>query len=111
MAAPTKNLVDATGPTPIAPQNHVPLIPVKVTSQKLLSMSIPIVNVDFTIVHRFEQMILIAGGADTIKVPLYGVVVNQKYAGEIAFNTFPAMYSERVSTRPTEGQIWPRGIK
>lgn len=107
MAAPVKNLVDATAPSFFAPSKKIYPCPI-ITKEAVLGipamqLSLFSVTPRFTLVERSTTPITI--------VPLKLAGIFQKQAGDAAIKTFPAIYRERVSSRPTEGQIFPRGIK
>lgn len=106
MAAPVKNLVDATSPSKVAPTS----IKLPISRKFLLS---PLRNVTYSVqvetsVDRFTLVIPLNRPINSI--PMFIPGIRTKEAGIAAIKTFPAIYKERVSTRPTEGQIFPRGF-
>lgn len=107
MAAPVKNLVDATAPS-FFPPKTIPLTPTFRTLDRFCLIPAMQINL-VTDIPRFT---LVEVSKNTFtQVPLFLAGIKQKQAGEAAIKTFPAIYKERVSERPTEGQIFPRGYK
>lgn len=111
MAAPVKNLVDATAPSkaayacefhPISKPFRI-INPYKCTSMSMLTIYTTTLPVRWQLVEIISKPCL-------IKVPKGRRIVKLNQAAVAAIKTFPAIYRERVSTRPTEGQIYPRGF-
>jgi len=111
MAAPVKNLVDASAPSkaafacefhPIFKRIFNPINPNKFTSISMLQIYTTTLPVRWQLVEVCKVFV-----SKTIQ---NRVKVKLSEAGVAAIKTFPAIYREKTSTRKTEGQIFPSGM-
>lgn len=104
MAAPVKNLIDATGLSKRCPDEFMSISPTY-TAKMLNSFNIMEISATFGMLVSTQ----ILGNITTI--PLPSVSITQKEAVLATIKTFPSMYKERTGTRPSEGQLFPRPFK
>jgi len=126
MAAPVKNLIDATSLTiMLSPDSILPVLEYKETNNILDSFRIiPQINksviyygmesagspVNPTI-NRWDLVNVSINTPVTLMVPTPMVGFNIKTAQPTVVITFPSIYKERTGTRLTEGQLFPTGKK
>lgn len=112
MASPTKNLVDATTASNAAYMciNGVFKAVMPPTINLWYSPSISGINnpTDTGLVNRFALVTVFTNTAKDL--PMVNLIIKPREAAIAAIKTFPAIYRERASTRPSEGQIYPRGF-
>lgn len=124
MAAPTKNLVDATSLT-VMPSTDVilPILEYRKNNNIFDPYRVmPVINKSVVYygmenaVHpvtpgigRWDLVNISVNAPITLMVPTPMVGFNVKTAQPTVVITFPSIYKERTGSRPTEGQLFPRG--
>jgi len=126
MAAPVKNLVDATSLTVMASENIIlPILEYRETNNIIDSFQIiPQINKSVIYygmesagspvnpaINRWDLVNVSVNAPVTLMVPTPMVGFNIKTAQPTVVITFPSIYKERTGTRLTEGQLFPTGKK
>jgi hypothetical protein len=126
MAAPTKNLVDATSLT-VMPSTDIilPILEYRENNNMFDTYQTLPQNDKFVIyygmesasspvspdINRWDLVNVSVTTPVTLMVPMSMVGFNVKTAQPTVVITFPSIYKERTGTRLTEGQLFPTGKK
>jgi hypothetical protein len=108
MAAPVKNLVDATSLT-MVPNTWDVITNIKVNKIQMgmwldsnFAVQIP------TVVPRWTIPLILGPIGPIPFTPIVGFTT--RIAANAVVITFPPIYKERTGSRPTEGQLYPLGV-
>jgi hypothetical protein len=111
MAAPVKNLVDATGLSIRCPQQIKTNVPKRSPYILKVGQAFPVNS--FSNANRW---LIVTPKFARVKLLLNAKTqstISQKQAHQVSIATFPASYKERTGgngARPAVGQLWPRGV-